>query len=137
MQQTIMNALLFLVFVVVASAIAIYFLVKKLPNPHSVSGKGFEVFMGLVGWYAVNGITWFLLLPPSRSSYQNSYGIEIALFSVGLIPFNIIFLLILASIPRTRMIVLGILIAMALNFMISLLLGMTMNAFCFIPFFNK
>lgn len=133
----IKNVILFLLGVIVASAIGIYFLVKKIPEPQSVLGKAGEVFMGLFGWYAVNGITWFLLLPPSRSSYQNSYGMEIALFSMGLIPFNMIFLMILGSMPRTRMIALGILIAIALNFLLSLLLGMTMNAYCFIPFFDK
>ena len=137
MQQTIINAIFFLFVVIVASAIGIYFLVKKIPQPQSVFGKGIEVFIGLLGWYIVNGIAWFLLLPPSRSSYQNGYGMEIALFSMGLIPFNMILLMVFGSISRTRMIALGMLMAMALNFLISLLLGMTMKAFCFIPFFNK
>ena len=137
MQPTIMNVLLFLFFVVVVSAIGIYFLAKKPPEPQSVFEKGIEVVVGMFGWYVVNGITWFLFLPPSRSSLQGGYGAEIDIFSLGLIPFNIIFLMILGSIPRTRMIALGILMALALNFLISLLLGMTMNAFCFIPFFDK
>ena len=45
MQQTIINAIFFLFVVIVASAIGIYFLVKKIPQPQSVFGKGIEVFI--------------------------------------------------------------------------------------------
>ena len=84
---------------------------------------------GLLGWYAVNWASWGLV--GGFSTGENIIGNLICL------PVNLLVLLILAIIRQTRWVALGILAALAINFAISLLLGLQFNAICFIPFIIK
>ena len=76
-----------------------------------------QQIMGFVGWYLVS---WPLVRP----------------LGLNLFLLNIIALIVLALIKTTRRVAGGILIALALNFTISLILGLRLNALCFIPFFT-
>jgi hypothetical protein len=85
-----------------------------------------EIVIGFVAWYVINGLIWW--------GGTSNYRFFLAIFTL---PGNIIALLICAIVPRLRRVALGILIAIALNLVISLVLGMMTNALCFVPFFNK
>ena len=105
---------------------------EPLPEPEktiSTSRKFIEVMIGFGGWYIANGVIWLLV---ARSS-SSSAGVLITCS----LPGNIILLLVCALTKRLRRVALGILIALALNFVISLFVGMVFNALCFIPFFYK
>jgi len=90
--------------------------------------------VGFLGWYFINGSVWFLWSPNQNTLGGQGYGIILNLL---LLPANGIALLIFGIIRSTRRIALGILAALALNFFISLFLGLSTNATCFIPFFIK
>lgn len=111
-----------------------YYLIKgyrieswSIPEPESIpaDATGWRVFlaryqpqiMGFVGWYLVS---WALVRP----------------LGLNLFFLNIIALIVLALIKATRRVAGGILVALALNFTISLILGLGLNALCFIPFFT-
>jgi len=85
-----------------------------------------EIGIGFVAWYVINGLIWL--------GGTSNYGFFLAIFTL---PGNLIVLLICAITPRLRRVALGILIAIALNLVITLVLGMFTNALCFVPFFNK
>jgi hypothetical protein len=101
---------------------------KRSPkhSPESISDFQItiEILIGLAGWYLVNGLFWL-----GARGNDTLIGYTC--------PGNFIVLLICVINPRFRMVATGILIALALNFVASLLLGMMTNAFCFVPFFNK
>jgi hypothetical protein len=78
---------------------------------------------GFIGWYLVNGVIWVL---PGN----NEFNLLLTL------PANILILIILAIIKRTRWIAFGMLTAIALNFLISLVLGLFNQAVCLVPFFS-
>ena len=99
--------------------------------------KRIEILIGALGWYLVNGLIWFMLFPgpfDTRGPY-GALGPE--LVSLIMMPANLLVLVVCAIIPRLRRVALGILIALALNFAVSILLGMGLNASCFIPFIHK
>ena len=92
------------------------------PSENVTGWRGFlsiynQQVMGFVGWYLVS---WALVRP----------------LGLNLFFLNIIALIVLALIKATRRVAGGILIALALNFTISLILGLGLNALCFIPFFT-
>jgi hypothetical protein len=82
-----------------------------------------QILYGFVGWYLVNGA--FYLIPGAINFF-------FALFLA-----NIIVLIVLVLIKETRMVGIGILIALALNFLVSLVLGIFFNGVCFVPFYVK
>ena len=87
---------------------------------------------GLLGWYLVNGLIWLMMLrSPFYPGWLDTYGFP----NLILLPLNLIILVVLAIIKRTRMIAFGILAALALNIVISLVIGLQGNAWCFVPFF--
>jgi len=92
-----------------------------------------DFLFGFVGWWVINALVWFAVM----SDYVNSMGENVLLiFLLGIPVFylaQLITLIILAS--RRGWIALGIVSAMALNLVITLILGLTFNATCFIPFF--
>ena len=103
---------------------------EKPPEPtrpsENVTGwRGFltryrQQIVGFFGWYLVS---WSLVRP-----------LGLNLFFLNIIV--LIVLIVLALIKGTRSVAGGILIALALNFTISLILGLGLNALCFIPFFT-
>lgn len=97
-------------------------------NPTDQKRKYWLFFaIGFIGWYLMNGIIW--ALAPFSKNF-NSYNVVLTL------PGNILVLLILATIKRTRWIAFGMLAAIALNFLISLVLGLFNQAVCLVPFFS-
>lgn len=84
---------------------------------------------GFLGWYLVNGLIWLLFSGGSL----NGEGALILNFLI--FPLNVIALLIFAFNRSTRFFALGLLGALAVNFVISLVIGLQFNAMCFIPFF--
>lgn len=82
-----------------------------------------QFLFGLAGWYAVNGILWWLASDPT---------LVCATF-----PLNLMLLLGLALGKTTKMAALGMLTAIALNAAIALTLQLAFNATCFVPFFIR
>ena len=87
---------------------------------------------GFFGWSIINVAVWKSISPGPQSHDPLGY-----ILNLFILPGNALILIILASIRRTRWMALGILAALALNFLISLLLGLTTNAVCFVPFLIK
>ena len=90
---------------------------------------------GFVGWYLVAGLyaSWLLSPGVCTGPYGCLFTIWLYLPLIG----TGASLLVCAVVKQLRWVALGILIALALNFVISLLLGVFYNALCFMPFFNK
>ena len=88
--------------------------------------------VGFFGWYIFNTKAWFSVMEngPDKQGYY-------PLFNLVMLPANLLILFILAKIHRTRWAAFGILAAVAVNFLISLILGLGNNAICFIPFLFK
>jgi len=88
--------------------------------------------IGFFGWYIINGIIWFIML--GGGSGGGGYDYFGGLFTF---PANMLVLIILSAIKSTRRIALGILVALALNLLIALVLGVSINGICFIPFYIR
>ena len=87
--------------------------------------------IGFVGWYLLNGLFWLAV-----GGASGNYGYNMAL-GIFTLPANIIVLIVLTLIRRTRWVAVGIGAALAVNFIISLFLGVVFNAMCLFPFFSK
>jgi hypothetical protein len=85
--------------------------------------------IGFLGWYLVNIFAW-------SHVPAGGYGLGVFFVFAIMLPFNIVALIVLGIIRSTRWVALGIVTALALNFLISLALGLTLNAQCLIPFFE-
>ena len=107
---------------------------KSVEFEQDLKTKRILFAVGFFGWYLINGGAWFLYSPNQNALGGQGYGIVLNLL---LLPANAVLLLIFAIIRSTRRVALGILAAVAFNFFISLLLGLSTNATCFIPFFIK
>lgn len=103
------------------------------PEPRSSAwtwwSKNAQIVYGFVGWYLVNGLFWLLVGNPSFNSDYNF----IRYWAV--FPLNLLALIILALVKKTRIISLGMLAALALNLLVSLVVGASMNGMCFVPFY--
>ena len=93
-----------------------------------------DYIIGFVGWFLVNGVLWSALTA-SVSAPRN--GNEFGPFTLGIctLPIGFVVLLVLTYVPKTRKIGWGALAAIFLNLFISLILGLSNNAVCFVPFF--
>jgi hypothetical protein len=92
--------------------------------------KVIDSVIGFVGWYTVNGAFWLTTLKgqPINEGYN--------LFAnLLMLPVNLLVLIVLAFLRRWM--AFGILVAVAANLLIALVLRMTTNATCTIPFFIK
>ena len=87
--------------------------------------------IGFFGWYLATYWIW-----PGLIAGDNGSG-DYIILNIIIFPVNIILLRILAAIPPARPISLGILAAIAMNFAISVIEGLWMNAMCLIPFYVK
>lgn len=90
-----------------------------------------QMVYGFVGWYVVNGLFWLAMGNPS---FNTNYNFFTGLFTL---PVNLIVLIVLAVMQRTRKIALGMLAAIAVNLVLSLALGVFINGVCFAPFYLK
>ena len=80
---------------------------------------------GFFGWYLLNGLCWL----PARGEIEALESFQ----NLLLLPLNVILLIVFLIIRRW--IGYGILTAVALNLVIALIIGVTINAWCAIPFF--
>ena len=104
-------------------------------NPQPDPRKKWILFAsGFFGWHVINTVFWLLITPGPKSPNEFVY---VYLPNLLILPANIILLIVLAAIRPTRWMALGILAALALNFLISLILGLNTNAVCFVPFLVK
>ena len=89
---------------------------------------------GFLGWFLVNGLGWLIIL----SGRKFSSGDETAVICNGALffPLNLIILVLLAWKVGTRQIAWGIVAALGVNLIVSLVLGLVQNAVCLVPFFN-
>jgi hypothetical protein len=78
---------------------------------------------GFLGWFVVAGLLF----------YQQGY--QIYMLNLICFPVTIISVIGLAIIRDSRWFAFGILAALAVNFIISLILGVMENGLCFVPFF--
>lgn len=88
---------------------------------------------GFLGWFLVNGGLWLLLL--DRSEFNSEEG-SILTNGMCVFPLNLAIMAFLLWKKETRQTGQGILAAYAVNFAISLVLGLGTNAVCLVPFFN-
>ena len=88
---------------------------------------------GFFGWYIIHILLWLFF---GVRIGDDPTGGEVGVFIViGLIFLaNLVGLLAFAIIRATRKVALGILLAIGLNFAISLVMGLEYNGRCFIPF---
>jgi hypothetical protein len=103
----------------------------SLDNPKQFQDwlrRNAQILYGFFGWYLINGLIWLLLgLSPNEG-----YNIFVNIY---IFPLNLLALIVLSVNKSTRKIGLGVLIALALNLLLSLVVGLGLNGVCFIPFF--
>ena len=85
-----------------------------------------DFLIGMVGWYVVNGAVWLVF-----QGGQSNGGF----LNLLILPINVVVLLVTAF--TRRYFALGLLASFAFNLLAALMLGATLNAFCWIPFFIK
>ncbi len=95
------------------------------------------VAAGFIGWYLANGLFWVMMLGKTKPDFSITSLGDAMFVNLLMFPFNIILLLMLAIIRPTRSVALGILLAIALNLVISLFSMLIFNAVCLVPFFIR
>ncbi len=100
------------------------------PPPVPTAVKRRHLLIGFFGWYLVNGLLWFALTGASFDAAQAPAQALCLLFAV-----NFLLPVVLGLSKAARWMALGILAALALNFLVSLLVGTIINGICFVPFF--
>ena len=93
-----------------------------IPSPQE---KRIELLIGFIGWFVINGVLWVIA---SGTPVGIAYGIP----NLILFPANVLVLIILAR--TRRWVALGVLIALAVNLLITLIMGVAFEGLCFIPF---
>ena len=106
------------------------------PEPKTEPARKFKLtwgfVIGLLGWFVVNGLLWLWWISPGERTVGSEEWLAINMLCF---PLNVGILFVLGLIKTTRPIAAGILAAMGLNFIISLIFGLTLNAVCLLPFF--
>jgi len=87
--------------------------------------------VGFLGWYLVVWLIYWSLL----NGKTDPQGYSAMILSMLVFPAQIIALFILFVVKDFRKIGWGMLSAIAVNLLISMILGLGLNAVCFIPFF--
>lgn len=104
---------------------------KNKPSVWAVI-KSWQFLAGFLGWHLINGVVWFQVNGGRIGYLEDSYLANIVFF-----PFNLLALIVFPLIKQTRKFGLGLLAAVALNLLLSLVLSVGMNGICFIPFYFK
>lgn len=117
---------------------------KEPPKPEkpplSRNQKISRFLIGFLGWYILNGLYWYITEPhglDGDSTFTGANFYAVLSINLFLFPSNLLALIVLSTIPPTRWVGFGILIALALNLAISIVEGVAFNGWCFIPFFIK
>lgn len=92
-----------------------------------------DFLIGLVGWFLVNGLLWFMIGNGSFRPSDAETGATMA--AICAFPANVGVLLFLTIKKNTRRLAGGMLTAIAINLVIALIIGLSFNATCFVPFF--
>lgn len=92
-----------------------------------------QQIIGFVGWYIINGLYFYFTLGVNGESLSTGENYTIMCITG---PANLLVLIVSALSKSTRRLAFGILLAMAVNFAISVILGVSDNALCFVPFFQ-
>lgn len=100
------------------------------PESISIFGLTWKFVLGFLGWYLVVGLIYGLVM------IDDPQGYGALIISLLVFPAQIIALFILFLVKRFRKIGWGVLSAIAVNLLISLIIGLNFNALCFIPFFD-
>ena len=110
---------------------------QKIPEPQPMGKfKRYGLFAaGFLGWFLVNGLVW-LLISRGEMNLEEQEGM-VFINALCVLPLNLAIMLLLLWKKFTRMISLGILTAYGVNLIISLILGLSTNAACLIPFFEQ
>jgi len=87
---------------------------------------GYQI-AGFLGWYVINILIWLLAGTKPGDAPE-------AFLNLLLFPANVVTLIVLAIIKSTRRIAFGVVVALAFNLLVSLVMGVSYNAWCFIPF---
>ena len=112
---------------------------EQLPKAQPIlKFKQYLLFaIGFLGWFTVNGLLWgavsLIGSPPNRIPWFLS--VVPNLLWCFSFPLNIAAFIVLLMFKRSRMIAWGMLTAVALNILVSLILSAFTNAMCFAPFF--
>ena len=88
-----------------------------------------DQILGFVGWYALNIVIW-TLFGARPGDELGETGVMLLL----VFPFHILVLFMLLVIKSTRKFAYGAVAAIAVNFVMSLVMGLITNALCFVPF---
>jgi hypothetical protein len=102
----------------------------KLPRKSNLIG---QLAIGFLGWYVVMALIYGLLF---RSYGTGSADYDLMALGCYFLPLQVLILIFLLANRKLRRIGWGMLSAIGLNLMISLVLGLFGNALCFIPFFK-
>lgn len=95
----------------------------------STNTKRIQFTIGLIGWFLVNGLIWLFL------GTWGLLGEFAGLENLLIFPANILCLIILSAIRRTRWIGLGILAAWVINLIVATIFGMFWYGACLLPFY--
>jgi len=101
------------------------------PQSASVFELTWRFAVGFLGWYLVVWLIYWSLL----NGKTDPQGYSAMILSMLVFPAQIIALFILFVVKDFRKIGWGMLSAIAVNLLISMILGLGLNAVCFIPFF--
>lgn len=91
--------------------------------------------IGFIGWYLVNGLLFLLL--GAKLGFSDLTNEALLFVNLIIFPANLIITIILTVMRSTRIIGFGILSALGLNLLISLIMGIFLKGVCFVPFFIK
>jgi len=97
------------------------------------AGKWLKFLCGLLGWFIVNTLLYAMLNKSYGSRFDLLSDFQ-GLFWILVLAGNLIALIVLAILKKTRWIALGIISAMAVNFAINMVLLQFKGAYCFVPF---
>lgn len=106
----------------------------KSAHPSGKTRRFWLMAAGFLGWFVINGLVWLGLsggIGPVSNGLAQGPGPDCLM-----LPLNLVVLFLLSRKASTRPVAGGILAAVGTNFLVSLILGLSLNAFCLIPFFN-
>ena len=98
------------------------------PEPLTRNDKLLDFAIGFVGWWIVNMGAWLWL---THGTLRDA-GPDAGICNGILLPANVVALFILAV--TRRYIALGVLATYAVNFLIAVIVGVSLNGTCWIPF---
>ena len=101
----------------------------ETPPPIPRSKLIWQFVGGFLGWFLVNGAFYWITYGGMNQTTQPS-----GLLCV-ILPANIIAFVILIAIKKTRQVGWGMLSAIGLNMLISIMIGSILNAMCLVPFY--